>query len=321
MNRKDIQELRIHAGYPAITIIMPCEQKKVQEALIRVLDTLEDESVATVIKAKSAELLAHFGCSIPGTKVALFIDKHRARAFIVPVATPDIVACDTMFKLDALITTMNYMFRYWIIDCTSEVPALLEGMADIINRLADTCTSFIEQECALAHNKNRCFDTCFTTYLEADRLPIVIIGSAEQTLRLRLLAPYTDLVAVRVESQEDVWPAIQRWHAAEIEKFLKRVATGLPGQDYLADINDILVYARQGDIRQLVIEEGYARPGCEHPVTRAVLFNKSCPHDYVTISAIEQIVESVRSKGGSILIVPDGSLLDYGRMIGFLSHA
>lgn len=321
MNRKDIQELRIHAGYPAITIIMPCETKAAQEALKKILDTLTEESVSAMIKNRSEELLAHFNCPIPGTKVALFIDKHRARAFMVPAATPDIVACDTTFKLDALLTVMNYTFRYWVIDCTAEVPVLLEGMADIINKLSETCTSFTDQECSLAHNKNRCFDTCFTSYLEQDRLPIVIVGSAEQTLRLRLLAPYTDLVAVRVEAQADVWPAIQRWHAAEIEKFLKRVATGLPGQDYLTDINEILVYARQGDILQLVIEEGYARPGCEHPITRAVLFNQSCPHDYVAISAIEQIVESVRSKGGTILIVPDGSLLDYGRMIGFLSHA
>lgn len=320
MNRKDIQELRIHTGYPAITIIMPCEKKSVQEALAKVLTQLADDPVSVLVKEKSSELLAHFSCPLPGAKVALFIDKHRARSFVVPQTVADTVACDTSFKLDGIVAVMNHTFRYWVIDCTQEVPVLLEGMGELVNELSGTCTIFTDQECALNHNKKRCFDTCFNTYLEQDSLPIVIVGDAQQTLRLRLLAPYTELIAARVPSLTDVWPVIQRWHAAEVEKMLKKITTGFADQDYFTDINDILVYARQGSVAQLVIEEGYARPGCEHPVTRAVLFNKSCPHDYATISAIEQIIEAVRSKGGSILIVPDGSLLSYGRMIAFLSH-
>lgn len=320
MNRKDIQELRVHCGYPAITVIMACDKKNVQDALIKVLEQLNDDALGTTIKQRCSDLISHFSCPIKNTKVALFIDKHRARSYIVPNSVPDTTACDTTFKLDTLLTTMNHTFRYWIIDCTKETPVLLEGMDDVIHELAGTCTTFSDQECALNHNKNRCFDNCFSYYLEQDRLPIVIAGTAQQTLRLRLLAPYADLVAVRVENLEDIWPTVQRWHTAEVEKMLKRIANGFKDQDYFTDINDILTYARQGTVKELIIEETYARPGCEHPVTRAVLFNKTCPHDYITISAIEQIIESVRSKGGSVFIVPDGSLHDYGRMVAFLSH-
>lgn len=320
MNRKDIQELRVHSGYPAITIIMPCDKKGVQDAVIKVLDELTDAAVAQVIREKSTELLSHFSCPLKGIKIALFIDKHRAHSFVVPDVVPTTVSCDTTFKLDAIQTALNHTFRYWIIDCTHEVPSLAEGMGELVNELSQTCTVFTDAECTLKHNKNRCFDTCFNAYFEQDQLPIAIVGTAQQTLRLRLLAPYADMVVARVENVADIWPAMQRWHAAEVEKMLKNIAAGIPEEEYIADINDILIYARQGSVAQLVIEDSYARPGCEHPVTRAVLFNKSCPLDYVAISAIEQIIESVRSKGGNILIVPDGSLRDYGRMIAFLWH-
>lgn len=318
MNRKDIQGLRVHCGYPAITIVMQCDKKNVQNALVKILTQLTDSDMATVVRQKSTDLLTHFSCPLQNIKIALFIDKHRARSFIVPEATPDIIACDTTFKLDAIQNVLNRTFRYWVIDCTSEQPILLEGMADLVNELANTCTTFSDAACTLEHNKNSCFDDCFNAYLEQDKLPIVIVGNAQQTLRLRLLAPYTDLVIARVENRSDVWPVVQRWHAAEIEKMLKTISTDMPNQDYVADINDILTYARQGMVKKLVIEESYARPGCEHPVTRAVLFNKNCPTDYVAISVIEQIIESVRSKGGSVLIIPDSSLSDYARMIAFL---
>ncbi|MCL5436306.1 MAG: hypothetical protein M1549_00310 [Candidatus Dependentiae bacterium] len=320
MNRKDIQSLRIHCGYPAITIVMPCDKKGVQSALMQIVDQLTEATIAQMIREKSAELLKHFSCQLPGTKTAIFIDKHRAQSFIVPDTVPDTIACGTTFKLDAIQSALNHAFRYWVINCIEQEPRLDEGMGSLVYELAGTCTGFHDAECELKHNKGRCFDICFNDYLEQDPLPIAIVGTAQQTLRLRLLAPYADRIVARTDQMADIWPAMQRWHAAEVERMLKKIAAGFPDQSYIIDLHEILTYARQGSVGELVVEEGYARPGCEHPTTRVVVFNRDCPVDYVAISAIEQIMEAVRSKGGTILFVPDGSLRDYNRMIAFLWH-
>ncbi len=334
MNRKDLQELRVHYGYPAITIIMPCDKKRLQETAEKLLATIKEsplpadalERISDMFeKIEGMEGMEGMDCTLnegKAFKVALFIDKHRARSFLVPSAVADVAICNSFFKLDGITTVLNHTFRYWVIDCkkesnphTSQTARLLEGMGDNLIPLQENCVLFDAEKC---EREGGCPATCFTSFMEQDPLPVVLVGCATQQELTTLFAPYKTWIAAHVESHEEILPAIDRWHAAEIEKTLKKITH--PGAtDFQTNFHEIVLSARQGFVSLLIVEQGYMRAGCEHPVTRDLILDSQCPTGYVFVSAIDELVEEVRSKGGSVLLVPDGSLKAYGRMVAFVS--
>lgn len=318
MNRKDIQELRVHCGYPAITIIMPCDKGQIELMLQKLLDDVREvePEVLKTIKDQSKRLIDAFACPMGAFKIALFIDRHRGRSFAVPLDVPDVAVCDTSFRLDAILSLLNRTFCFWVIDTTGRTPRLLEGMGGTLNELDALCITFDKAVCPYTQQES-CFDACVNHFLEQDRLPLCIVGKAEKIERLAILAPYAEQIVMRVTSLEEVVPAMERWHAAETERVLNRITTGKHGEDFISEFQKILVAARQGFVQLFVVEQGYMRAGCEHPVTRAVLLNTQCPTGYVSISAIDQLIEAVKSKGGRVLVVADGMLTTYGKMVAF----
>ncbi|KKT23256.1 MAG: hypothetical protein UW09_C0004G0001 [candidate division TM6 bacterium GW2011_GWF2_43_87] len=318
MNRKDLQELRVQCGYPAITVIMSCDKKRVTDTVKKLLDEIREVVFPPDAIQRISQMLESLTCPIIPLKIAIFIDKHRARFFWVPAQVEDVAACDTSFKLDGIGLVLNHTLRYWVVDCTAHKggsPLLIEGMEDQLLDLQDSCVLFDTKNCA---SKDSCFFACFNTYLEQDPLPTVFIGCAEQQELAKIFSPYQGWLVGHIENREEAIPTINRWYNTEIEKILKKIEQ--PGEsDFIIDIKEIISSARQGFVTLLAVEKGYMRAGCEHHVTRAVLLNTQCPLGYHPISAIDELIEEVRSKGGSILFVPDGSLIKYNRMVAFIS--
>lgn len=313
MNRKDIQELRVHCGFPALTLITTCEKGKVATVLKALLQQAGGEAIHEQIADRCEELLAQLSCPVHPYKSALFIDKHRAKAFIVPPEVPDCAVIDTTFRLDALIKTLNQLRRYWVIDCLGKAPRIIEGIEDALLETQSACIFVSDEE------EYDLFDRCISTYLEQDSLPICIVGDAAATQRFELLAPYADSLIGHVRAKEDAWPLVQRWYVKEVEKIFHYLADGRPDVDFLVNLHTIIDAARQGQIATLVLEEDYVRNACEHPVSRAVLINQSCPTGYLSISLIEELMENVRAKGGRIFLAPTGSLHQYGRLVALAS--
>lgn len=319
MNRKDIQELRIHCGYPAITLVMSCNKNKIQATLKEILDDVRETKLPKDILEKSIALLDQINCPLNHAKVAIFIDAHRARLFTVPDCIDDISTHDTSFRLDSIIAALNHQLRYWVIDCSKKKPELLEGVEENLSPINKNCIFFNKQCSAKKENPQECFDNCFAFYMEQDPLPIVLVGSKTETQYQSSFILYESRIVARVESIDTVWPNIQRWHAAETEKLLHKIRHQIPPHDFISKFDEIVTAARQGLVSLLAVEKGYMRAGCEHPVTRAILLNTSCPTGFVSISAIDQLLEAVRAKGGDVLLVPDGSLKEHHRMVAFVT--
>lgn len=311
MNRKDIQGLRVHSGFPAFTLVIPCEKGRVKEALKDLLKQAEDSRWADIVAERCHELLDKLVCPTKPFKSAFFIDKHRAKAYVVPPEVPDCAICDTTFHLDPIIAVLNRINRYWIIDCTGPVPRLFEGVEGALIEPQSACIFVGDQE------EYDLFDRCTGLYLEQDRLPICLVGPPQATQRFEFLAPYAHSIFAHVADYDDVWPAMQRWYASSAEKILNDIAHGRPDVDFLVNVNSIVDAARQGQISTLVLEEELARQGCEHPVTRSVVTESHCPPGFLSIDLIQEIIENVRSKGGNVFLLPAGSIAQHGRMVAF----
>jgi hypothetical protein len=319
MTRREIQELRIHYGYPAITLIMTCDRQQVADTLMRLLHEADHSDDIESVKNQCLRAVDSLTCPLKTHKIALFVDKHGFYSFVVPADIPDTAICNRMFKLDALTASLTHQKRYWVIDCTQTEPMLSVGMGEIITPLnvLGRCLFISSPEKNPTGTQPTCFETQATRYFEQERLPICLIGPATCIDRFPKLSIFAQDIAARVQHMDEVWPAIQRWYAAETERVIKKISTGTAGRDYLTDFHAILFEARQGHIAQLVVEAFYKRPGCEHPVTRAVVLGTECPSGFTAISAIDQLIETVRAKGGTVSVIPPGTFIPPTHLAAF----
>lgn len=318
MNRRDIQELRIHVGYPAITLIMPCDKKRIKEKFIELVnDVTSEEPLITSLLGQFDVLYDQLVCPADNATIALFVNKYLARIYFLPFAMKEMAASGHTFKLDMLIAGLNRQHRYWVVDCSGGQVRLLEGTKDF---LVDVDQAFIGID---APDNPVKYVLQLRDYardcLEQDVLPICLLGEPVERKKFILQSPHRDRVVAEVDNPLAIWPAMQSYFEQEQRVLFATLHNGVKGTNYVDRIQDILSAARQGQVSDLLVEQSYHFDACEEKVTRHVLTKKAvCPVGYQKVSLVDQIIESVRSKGGRVIIVPDGLLLEFRRLAALL---
>lgn len=318
MNRRDIQELRIHVGYPAITIIMPCDKKRIKEKFAEIVNNLDCEvQLVTSLLAQFDVVYDQLMCPSEKATVALFVNKYLARIYFLPFELKEVATTGHTFKLDLIIGALNRLQRYWVIDCTGGQAKLLEGTEDFLTDVEqayigiDSPDNPVKYSSHLKDYERHC--------LEQDVLPICLLGDSKARSLYMVQSPYRERIFAEVDNPVAIWPVMQGYFKQEQNALLKKLQDGVEGTSYVVRIQDILSAARQGEVGELLVEQSYHFDACEEEVTRKVLTgNATCPVGYQKISLVDQIVEAVRSKGGKVIIVPDGSLLEFRRLVALL---
>ena len=317
MNRRDIQILRIYTGGPAITIIMPYDKEKIKktfESLMSLADA--DDAILASMQGHFETLYEHLIPYKEARTVAIFVNKYAAYLFWLPFDMPEIAVCDTTFKLDDLVAKMNRERRYWIFDCTAEKMALLEGTNDFIMEVDKSCTQ-IDESGALFDRKGSI--NSLGDYLEQDPLPICLVGLPEDTLAITLDAPFRDHIVAHTPFLEDAPVVMRMYFENLVNRVLEDIKGPKPAVEYVNALRDIITAARQGQVKIVMFEKGYHLHACQEQVTQEVLLDlQECPLGYQKVSLIDQIIESVCSKGGQLFVVPGGTIEEYGRIVAIL---
>lgn len=316
MNRRDIQILRIHVGAPAITLVMPCDKQKIQKKIKEMMQEIQSDAAIMASMAGHFEaLFDHMYCP-PETTIALFVNKYAAYLYRLPFAMPEIAACDITFKLDSIAAHMNRLRRYWVFDCSSEKMNLYEGSDDFLVEIDKTHTRV--DESGLIFNPTGGINS-LGDYFEQDHIPICLVGEPQETYSLVMDAPFREQVVAQATGMYDVGPLMSKYFNKRLYESIEQLKQMKPDLQYATSLQEIITAARQGQVKTILFEKGYHIDACEERVTRQVITEeRSCPYGYQKISLIDQIIESVCSKGGELLVAPDDSLVDYGRMVAFL---
>lgn len=317
MNRCDIQILRIHVGYPAITIIMPCDKEKIKAKFRDVVDKLSsDDAIIASMEAHFEVMLTTLVCPLAQQSIALFINKYGARCYHLPFHMQELAVCDQTFKLDNIVARLNRLPRYWVLDCTAGMMKLYEGVEDFLIEV-DKSHVVIDESGTLFVRKNH--GSGLGDYFEQDRLPICLIGSADDIYTFTMDSPFRERVVAKVADVQKVWPAMQKYFEKRLRDTLKKLNTMDAGVEYVTELRAILKEARLGLVATLLFEDDYHLDACEENVTRQVTVgDEICPFGYQKISLIDQIIEAVCAKGGTLIVVPAGALQEYGRMVAIV---
>lgn len=318
MTRKDIRELRVYATYPAITIVLPCDIERIQRVFLDVTKKIDNKELVAGITERLKELLTTLTCPLQTYSVAVFVHKHCARIYIIPGQVPQIVACDTFFKLDALVQYLNRMQQYWVVDYTTEEPVLCAGFDDACIDVVASVVQVTSPADPFHENFEKSFDQMLSKYLDESPLPLCVVGDAETTYHFTAHSEYGESCVARTANRQEVWQVMQRWFSQQTKEVLEQVAQGKEGIQYHTAFADLHKAAHQGLIRTLLVEKSYSEQGCQHTVTNHIKLMTACEERYDAVSAIDRVIETVRSHGGTVLLVPDESLAQYQHMVGLL---
>ncbi len=315
MNRKHIQQLRVHTG-PALTIICLCKQPTLKNAIDAAENKLADAGQTRLLDQL---YLAQKGIICPphqSHKLAIFVDEHRALSFVIPNDVPETITVSQSFVLEPIIASLCHKKRYWVIDCTNEIP-LREGCESFVNEFSAECITALHS-CPTDMRPEFCFDKCIGQYLESDQLPIIIVGDAHKTTYFTLLAPYQEHIIAHVPTIDSAWGAYQEWYQRRTAHMLQQIAQGKPGLDFITEITQLLEFSYQGHITTLLIEEHYHHIICQHRLTGQITQSDHCPIGYEEADLVEKLLLNICAKGGELLFVPDQSLAQFGHIAAFV---
>lgn len=301
MNRKQIQRLRVHSG-PAITIVSSCHPgayaKAFEEAgrALQELDMGDFEHRLELAKKG-------FVCPVDlEGKMAVFIDAYRCESFLVPDDVADLVVVGNAFVLDPILTSLYQKKRFWILDCTGEIPVLREAIDGMINTVFAVC-SIEFADCPVEKSFCFSFDRCIVDYFEADRLPIVLVGVGVHADYAASMAPYANYIVARVDVLDQAWPAYEEWLQERIQAIEIALPALMPDKEYVLDLAALYEYAFQGHIETLLIKEDYHVTVCQNRVTGELSRQTGCSVGFSSIDAVTDLCIRVHAMGGEVLIV------------------
>lgn len=316
MNRRDIQILRIHVGGPAITLVMPCDKEKIQKKFNELIhQATADDAIIASIFGHFEVLYDHLVCPLEKTMVALFVNKYAAYLYRLPFEMPEIAVCAKTFKLDPIVAQLNRLQRYWVFDCSAEKMKLLEGIGDFLMEI-DKAHAQIDESGILFDRKGHI--TSLGDYFEQDHIPICLVGEPQEMYSVSMDAPFREQIVAQAATLYDIPSLMNKYFKKRIYELLENIKQMKPELQFITDLPEIIEAARQGQIKTLLFEKSYQLDACEEQVTRQILTEQACPLGYQKISLIDQIIESVCSKGGELLVAPDGSLSEYHKMVAIL---
>lgn len=341
MNRLDIQELCVHMSYPAITIISSCTKEGIQEKFDHLISLVSKKNPEIKhIQLHMHELLEQLVCPLDKTKIALFANKHIVRAYALPCNVADVESIDHYFILDPIATCINRKERYFVLECDPENLAFYEGHDETLIQVIYTKTGYqwkmaqpigtLQKRICKALSEKACIeevtiefyqslDAHLAEYVERDPQPLVIVGDEEHIQQFKKYSKHAPIVCAFVQDFTHVFKRVngcyKQLYTQAIEKLNSASADVLI--DKTANHQAITQAARQGAVEVLLVERSFHENGCEDIVSGELEKKDACSTTEINIDLIDALIESVKSKGGAVLLLPENSLANYNHVVAF----
>jgi hypothetical protein len=333
MNRVDIRELSVHQTYPTLTVMMPYDKERIHNVIQGLLQEIDDEQVAMQLSKRCEQLLQSDMTIKPKEPVLYCINKLIARRYYIPFFTQERCFVWHHFVLDELIGLLNRGKRFFVMTFKKGRLALYDGYGHDVKPIEhyhngpdgdhlfmfsydDACNGVTQEDGTCAQDVwIKKFDEYCSHYLRTDPLPIVFCGDANAYALLKLHSMHKKFFVARVDELDEAYDVVVPWYAKQRETALGAYHKAQHTKQYVYDIDQLITQAHKGNIIQLLVEAEYHKKGCLDPILGSLKTKNSCIIDE-KIETIDMLIEQVRSKGGSVVLVHPGNLGDGIHLVG-----
>jgi hypothetical protein len=173
-------------------------------------------------------------------------------------------------------------------------------------------------------------DEKFAGLQTEEKLPLVVAGVERYLSFYREVSRRTDDIAGTVEGNYDtasphelaqrVWPVMQEYLARRRAEALERLDTAVGGQRASSTIGEAWRMAKEGRGDMLVVEQDFHYPATVDETGMILAPAEDAGAPGVIDDAVDEVIEEVMAKGGSVVFVDDGALEQYQRIALILRY-
>ena len=354
MNLHEIQEIQGYKLYPSITITMPTHRTSPanQQDVIR-LKNLAQQAVDQLLKEfKKREVQGLLDkldqmvrdvdhrYNLDGLK--LFLSAEYANIFHLPFTLGERVVIQDNFFTRDLVYAMNRTPRYWVLSLSEKPTRLYEGSLDTLVEIkgegfpmehtgpggaAALPGGFGVNKSAYRDERHRQFfrkvDAAFRPFVLDDPLPLAVVGVDRFQSFFNEVSAHSNRILTTVMGSHDktspsnlaklVWPPVKEKLAEERQRVFGELEKAVGERKTASTVGEVWRIANQGRGLKLVVEEDF------HYTARLDDKGALQPADDpsaagVIADAVDEIIETVLRKGGSVVFTDNGTLEKHGRI-------
>jgi hypothetical protein len=275
--------------------------------------------------------------------LVIFANQEMAQKFYLPFALEERVVVGDTFLTRDLVFAFNRTPRYWVLVLSEQPTRLYEGTRDTLVEVQAGGFPMVHEGpggatalpggfgvnvSAIRDERHRQFfraiDEALAPLLAADPLPLAVVGVDRWLAFYEEVTVHKEAIIASVHGSHDktseaelaklVWPTVEAALAQRRAQYLDELGVAVGQQRVAATAGEVWRAANEGRGRLLLVEEDFHFPG-RLDESGANLLPADDPTAPGTIDdAVDEIIETVLSKGGRVVFTPNGQLADFQRM-------
>ncbi len=281
--------------------------------------------------------------------LALFISRDYSAKFLLPFPVKEQVVIDDTFLTRDILFTINRSPRYYVLALSEKPTRLFEGFHKDISEIKNENFPMIHEgpggsaplpgEMGLnksayrdEHHKKffRSVDRAFMEIYNNDKLPLVLLGVERYLSFYNEICTNKNIIISEIKGSYDkaneheiselVWPAVYANIKKQRLELLKKLENAVSAQKSTSGIEEVWRFAAQGRCDTVLVEENFHFPAVLSPDNRGLIKAQDPKAPGVMDDAVDNLIETVLQKGGSVYFMDDGSLSDYQKIAGILRY-
>ncbi len=333
-----LSELQSFRSYPSITVLFntttggALSQPNVATAL-RLIDDADRrlrEEVSDNIRSSLITTitgLLHLQLNEPTTKaMALFVSSETQAVVRLGQPVTDRVIIDETFATRDLVADLNRTALYRVVTISDRSARLFVGDRQ---RLAED-----RSEGWPLMRPDEMTSSSWTVALgkalqaEQERHPLAtVFAGVDRSIRKTLVGQLFESVGVIPGNHDRTswaelhtlsWPLVTDWLRADGKRAFAELENARSQRLFASGIHELWVLGDEGRISLLAVEESYAVAATLTGTAVNRVADPTAPG--VVDDLVDELIEVVLSKGGSVVMVPDDSLADNDRIAGVLRY-
>lgn len=281
--------------------------------------------------------------------LVLLANKEHAEKFYLPFTLPErIVVGDTFFTRD-LVFALNRTPRYWALVLSEQPTRLFEGTRDELVEIQAGGFPLVHEGpggaqalpggyginvSAKRDERHRQFfrgvDEALAPFLAADPLPLVVVGVDRYQGFFEEVSGHKDAIVATLNGSHDktsapelaklVWPQVKAALAEKRNEHLAELDRMMGEQRVAATIGEVWRLAHEGRGKLLLVEEDFHFRGKLDETGVHLLLADDAAGAEIIEDAVDDVIETVLSKGGRVVFMADGQLAEYQRIALILRY-
>jgi hypothetical protein len=355
IHRSDLRQLQAVNEYPSVSILLPTHRTSPDNKQDLVTET-KNRLLGEFSAREMQPLFTKLDGLVEGVDyehlldgLALYVNKDTARAFTLPFTVIERVVVDPTFATRDLVFTLNRTPRYYVLALSEKDSRLFEGFGASVEELRGGGFPMRHggpggasnlpggpgvNPSAVRDQAHRDFfrtvDEKFGAFQAEEKLPLVAAGVDRYLAFYREVSRSPDDIAGTVEGNYDhateheiaqlVWPVMQGYLARRRTDALMRLADAVGAQRSSSTIGEVWRMAKEGRGDTLLVEQNFHYPATVDETGMILSPAEDAAAPGVIDDAVDEVIEEVMAKGGSVVFVDDGALEQHQRIAFILRY-